>query len=74
MAEERHMRAYYHTFTPTGVDEIDAILEAVAMAGKSYHSTEMWDEAEHHGEDGYWGLIQRRANKAAEKIRRKTSS
>jgi DUF1365 family protein len=32
---ERYMRAYYHTFEPTGDDKIDAILEAVAMAGKA---------------------------------------
>lgn len=73
MPEERHMRAYYHTFTPTGVDAVDAILEAVAMAGKAYHNTEMWDEADHHGPYGYWGFIQQRADEAAEKIRRGTA-
>jgi hypothetical protein len=61
----RYMRAYYHTFTPTGCDPVDAVLEAVAMAGKGYHNTDRWDEAEQYGPDGYWGLIQYRADAAA---------
>lgn len=62
---ERYMRAYFHTFTPTGVDAVDAILEAIAMAGKSYHNTIDWGDADHLGPNGYWDLIQQRANEAA---------
>lgn len=63
---ERYLRAYYHEFTPTSDDKIDAILEAIAMAGKSYHSTSQWGDAEdQYGPGGYWSLIQLRANEAA---------
>ena len=57
----RYMRAYYHTFTPTGNDDIDAILEAVAVAGKSFHNTSQWDDSE----PSHWDLIQQAADKAA---------
>ena len=56
---KRRLNAYYYGFDPTGVDEIDAILEAVARAGKSCHHTEGWEEH---------GLVQRiqdAANNAA---------
>lgn len=43
-APNRRMDAYYYGFEPTGVPEIDAILSAVAHAGKGYHHTESWDE------------------------------
>lgn len=56
---ERYMRAYYHEFTPTGVDHIDAILEAIALAGKGCHNTEDWREF------GYWDKIQEAADTAA---------
>jgi hypothetical protein len=36
------MDAYYYGFEPTGVEEIDRILSAVACAGKAYHRTEDW--------------------------------
>lgn len=36
------MRAYYYGFTPTGIEEIDRILSAVACAGKAYHHTNDW--------------------------------
>jgi hypothetical protein len=62
---QRYMRAYYHEFTPTGVDHIDAILEAVAMAGKAYHNTGDWSDAEEYGPRGYWDLIQKCADTAA---------
>jgi hypothetical protein len=62
---ERYMRAYFHTFTPTGDDKVDAILEAVALAGKAFHHTMDWSEAEEYGPAGYWDLIQQRANEAA---------
>lgn len=38
------LSAYYYAFNPTGVPEIDAILSAVARAGKAYHSTQDWQE------------------------------
>lgn len=36
--------AYYYSFSATGDPYIDAILEAVARAGKMYHNTADWDE------------------------------
>ena len=36
------LKAYYYEFEPTGVEEIDRILSAVACAGKAYHHTESW--------------------------------
>lgn len=42
MSENWRMNAYYYGFTPTGVEEIDRILSAVACAGKAYHHTESW--------------------------------
>lgn len=62
----RYMRAYYYTFTPTGCDPIDAILEAIARAGKSFHCTSCWDESCESAPNGYWRLIEERAEKAAE--------
>ena len=62
----RYMHAYYHTFTPTGVDTVDAILEAIAHAGKSYHNTDQWDEPNCVAKDGYWQMIQERATATAE--------
>lgn len=41
---ELRMDAYYFSFTPTGVREIDLILCAVASAGKAFHHTEGWVE------------------------------
>lgn len=65
---ERYLSAYYHTFDPTKVDVVDATLEAVALAGKAYHHTGSWDEAEQYGPNGYWDLIQARAVEAAQEI------
>lgn len=62
---ERYMRAYFHEFTPTGVDAVDAVLEAIALAGKGYHYTGDWTDADQYGPDGYWSLIQLVANNAA---------
>lgn len=36
------LNAYYYRFSSTGVHEIDAILCAVACAGKAFHLTEDW--------------------------------
>lgn len=48
---ERRMRAYYYSFTPTGVEAVDLILHTIACAGKAYHHTEQWrDECQGYGE------------------------
>jgi hypothetical protein len=47
---ERRLNAYYYSFDSTGNDDVDAILEAVARAGKAYHHTEDWSDTE--GWDG----------------------
>lgn len=62
---KRFLTGYYYTFEPTGDDKIDAILEALAIASRAFHSTEFWEEASELGENGYWGFIQQRANEAA---------
>ena len=64
---ERYMRAYYFSFTPTGVDAIDAILEAVAIAGKAYHHTDQWSEDTGDG-ISYAGAIQKAADRAAKTL------
>ena len=47
---ERRMEAYYYGFAPTGNDHVDAILEAVARAGKAYHHTEDWNDKPEWGD------------------------
>lgn len=69
----RRMSAYYFEFQPTGAPAVDAILSAVAVAGKSAHNTDQWTEDE--CDDGWcprWGdgrslvdVIQAAANEAA---------
>jgi hypothetical protein len=44
------MNAYFYSFQPTGVLEIDTILSAVATAGKAFHHTEEWNEPMGNGE------------------------
>ena len=68
-APDRRMNAYYYSFDPTGQPAIDAILSAVAHAGKGYHHTESWRD---DGEWSRWGegrsvvdVIQAAANEAA---------
>ena len=39
---ENRLSAYYYSFDSTGCTEIDDVLEAVALAGKMYHSTADW--------------------------------
>lgn len=41
--------AYYYGFEPTGDEQIDRILSAVACAGKAYHRTESWGEEMSYG-------------------------
>lgn len=74
---ERYMRAYYHQFTPTGCDAVDAILEAIAVAGKAYHSTSEWSEPTEYGKNEgpcHWDAIQAAADKAASVMRSETAS
>lgn len=42
---DARMDAYYFGFDRTGVDEIDAVLSAVAIAGKGSHHTESWADS-----------------------------
>ena len=41
-AEVGRMDAYYYGFDETGVGAVDAILSAVAQAGKNWHHTDEW--------------------------------
>ena len=58
---ELFMRAYYHTFQPTGELCADRILSAVARAGKSAHHTADWYDE--------WHNIQNAANATAEEVK-----
>lgn len=49
----RRLDAYYYSFNETGSVPIDAILSAVAIAGKSCHNTDMWTEDD---EWSRWGV------------------
>lgn len=64
------MDAYYYGFDRTGVGIIDAILSAVAAAGKGYHHTESWQD-EGYGDDkrSHEDRIQDAANTAAAALR-----
>jgi len=68
--DELRMDAYYYSFRPTGVPEVDKILSAVACAGKAFHHTGDWyDDADtypyHTGKTPVeW--IQNAASEAAE--------
>lgn len=42
---DARMDAYYYGFDRTGVDEIDAVLSAVAIAGKGSHNTDSWGDS-----------------------------
>lgn len=39
--------AYYYSLKATGCGAVDAILKAVAWAGKGYHNTEDWSSTEY---------------------------
>lgn len=43
---DARMDAYYYGFDRTGIDEIDAVLSAVAIAGKGSHHTESWSDSD----------------------------
>jgi hypothetical protein len=62
----RYLRAYYYSFEPTGNDAVDAILEAVALAGRAYHHTDQWSDS-NDGKPSYTDQIQQAANEAARK-------
>jgi hypothetical protein len=76
MTEKRQlwMRAYYFSFSPTGVELVDRILSAIAHAGKGYHHTSDWTEpTEPEGPfrgTSYVDWIQHAAEDAAAEIRR----
>jgi len=56
--------AYWYSLDSTGVEAIDAILKAVASAGRSYHNTEDWTEIDDNGKSEI-DYIQEAANEAA---------
>jgi hypothetical protein len=73
---DSRMDAYYYGFDRTGVPEVDAILSALAWAGKCLHSTADWDDPEYNlgcgpfdAGQSYIEVIQAAANEAAERIR-----
>ena len=69
MEQKLYLNAYYYSFEPTGILEIDKILEAVAQAGKSYHNTDMWNEPSDYGDKkSCEERIQDAANDAAQKL------
>ena len=68
-APDRRLTAYYFSFDATGSPTIDAILSAVAIAGKGCHHTNGWTERD---EWAWWGegrslvdVIQAAADNAA---------
>lgn len=61
------MSAYYYGFDETGVEAIDRILKAVAVAGKRYHRTEYWNDRDYG--PSVVDHIQWAAEKAAERYR-----
>lgn len=67
---DRKLNAYYYSFDSTGNDDIDSILEAVAMAGKAFHNTDEWGESHEWMNDGVSvaQAIQNAANSIAEKL------
>ena len=53
LPDDARMDAYYYTFDRTGIAVVDAILSAVAVAGKGSHSTDGWTS--NPGHDYYKG-------------------
>jgi len=78
LPDAARMDAYYYGFQRTGFQPVDAILSAVAVAGKGSHHTESWagtDSAWFYGDrpglpaaDGAEDLIQKTADLAARNI------
>lgn len=75
LPNDARMSAYYYGFSRTGVGSVDAILSAVAVAGKAYHGTAYWGDEEGSGyfrgrpglpdAESAAGLIQATASQAA---------
>jgi hypothetical protein len=55
-ADDLRMSAYYYAFEPTGCRPVDAVLSAVACAGKAYHYTADWTEPCSPYEDVHRGV------------------
>lgn len=68
------MRAYYYGFDPTGSRAIDEVLSAVAVAGKSYHHTEDWNNAKPDQKSCVDNIQDAAARAAAELARLKASN
>lgn len=66
--EWKRLNAYYYSFEPTGVAEIDEILQMVAMAGRHYHNTNEWTDPDLEGGISVVDMIQEAAIRAASKI------
>lgn len=71
---DARMDAYYFGFSRTGDSHIDAILSAIAWAGKGSHHTESWQEDRHEYSYGpvatnesFIDVIQAAANDAADR-------
>lgn len=59
------LSSYWFDFEPTGDENVDLILGAVALAGKCAHSTEWWNEDDDPRGYSLADLIQAAANHAA---------
>jgi len=59
------LSSYWFDFEPTGDENVDLILGAVALAGKYAHSTEWWNEDDDPRGYSLADLIQAAANHAA---------
>jgi len=68
--KELNLNSYYYSFESTGNKDIDAILYAVAQAGKAFHNTEEWSEEHEWLNDGISAAenIQIAANNAANNL------
>ena len=49
LPEEARMDAYYYGFDRTGCGPVDAVLSAVAIAGKGSHNTDGWTNRDVYG-------------------------
>jgi hypothetical protein len=65
---DARMDAYYYGFDRTEVGVIDAVLSAVAKAGKGYHHTEEWNDEHGDGLPSHAARIQLSAESAADVI------
>jgi len=59
------LSSYWFDFEPTGDENVDLILGAVALAGKYAHSTKWWNEDDDPRGYSLADLIQAAANHAA---------